>query len=164
MVRRGASVREIRLRLELPNDMLVHRACAAAGLPSPKVWERQRKATLADQGLHWCGFGPDELGHIVPLAEAPSGERKTSRCKTCRRAYFHNRTYACTWAESWAFITESQRCAICGATENLVQDHCHRSGERRDVLCSNCNTALGMLQDDPQLALNAFMYLSTHRA
>jgi hypothetical protein len=46
------------------------------------------------------------------------------------------------------------------AEENLGRvDHCHKTGRIRGLLCFNCNIALGKLQDDEQILLNAVRYL-----
>lgn len=69
--------------------------------------------------------------------------------------------------EEYAETLESQRggCAICGSTEPkhrgpfFVVDHCHTTGKVRGLLCSPCNTALGLLGDDPKLLRSALRYL-----
>lgn len=56
-------------------------------------------------------------------------------------------------------------CAICGALEEdqrdgvLGVDHCHETGAVRGLLCENCNRAIGLLQDDPELLRMAIRYL-----
>ena len=41
------------------------------------------------------------------------------------------------------------RCAICKEIpERICVDHCHRTGAVRGLLCSGCNTALGLLKED----------------
>ena len=56
-------------------------------------------------------------------------------------------------------------CFICNAErgdktrDKLFVDHCHTSGEVRGLLCGRCNTAIGMLEDDPSLVTKALNYL-----
>lgn len=54
-------------------------------------------------------------------------------------------------------------CAICGGPpvgkEHLSVDHCHETGEVRGLLCDNCNLAIGLLQDDPNIVTSARAYL-----
>jgi len=54
-------------------------------------------------------------------------------------------------------------CAICGRERPLYKDHCHVSGERRDLLCIRCNTGLGQFGDDPALLESAARYVQRHR-
>ena len=62
-------------------------------------------------------------------------------------------------------------CAICeqperavhrknGKVKQLAIDHCHESGAVRGLLCSLCNTALGLFQDDSDLLAKAMRYLA----
>lgn len=55
-------------------------------------------------------------------------------------------------------------CAICGGGPNgpgnrLHIDHCHNSNKVRGLLCAKCNTAVGLLDDDPQRADQLARYL-----
>lgn len=49
-------------------------------------------------------------------------------------------------------------CAICGL-ESKVCDHDHITGKVRGALCSQCNTALGLLKDSTRRLNNAIKYL-----
>lgn len=54
-------------------------------------------------------------------------------------------------------------CAICGRSARVTRmavDHNHRTGEVRGILCTRCNTALGMFDDDPETLLEAAAYLN----
>jgi len=60
-------------------------------------------------------------------------------------------------------------CAICRAALSLTStkkidkphvDHSHVTGVVRGLLCSTCNTGLGMLKDSPQILAEAIKYLS----
>ena len=53
-------------------------------------------------------------------------------------------------------------CKICNnKTDKLVVDHCHTTGEIRGLLCSTCNSAIGLLKEDPKVISNAIEYLKS---
>jgi len=75
--------------------------------------------------------------------------------------------------ESYADLFKSQlgACAICknpetatrlGKTKALSVDHCHKTGAIRGLLCSDCNTGIGKLKDDPKVLRMAAQYLEYH--
>lgn len=55
-------------------------------------------------------------------------------------------------------------CKICGTHQSnlkiaLAVDHCHGTEDVRGLLCSNCNTGLGMFKDNVTSLKNAIEYL-----
>jgi hypothetical protein len=57
-------------------------------------------------------------------------------------------------------------CDICGGQNvkdrtRLSIDHDHETGRFRGLLCSTCNTAIGLLRDDPKVARAAAGYLQS---
>ena len=51
-------------------------------------------------------------------------------------------------------------CDICDKEKPpLHVDHCHTTKKIRGYLCGSCNRAIGLLQDNPQTAYNAAIYL-----
>lgn len=58
-------------------------------------------------------------------------------------------------------------CAICGNSpvpnKKLGVDHDHITGSHRGLLCDKCNRAIGLLGDEPQKVLSAFLYLEHHK-
>lgn len=58
-------------------------------------------------------------------------------------------------------------CPICGALEpkpyGFHVDHDHKTGAVRGLLCGNCNTACGLVQDDPVRLRAAADYLEARR-
>ena len=65
---------------------------------------------------------------------------------------------AVPWFESLV-ASEPNHCAICDRTGNLVNDHCHKRKRHRGRLCSACNTALGLMEDDITRLQYAIEYL-----
>jgi hypothetical protein len=83
------------------------------------------------------------------------------------------RTYGITQEE---FLKKAQcqdnKCAICSidlsfdkinSLDKAVMDHDHSSGKLRSVLCSGCNTALGLLKDNTDILNKAINYLKEHQ-
>lgn len=63
-----------------------------------------------------------------------------------------------------ALITQAGQCAICKCPVTVTTgrvDHDHKTKEIRGILCSPCNTGLGLFKDDPNLLSNAIGYLSS---
>jgi hypothetical protein len=103
-------------------------------------------------------------------------------CKDCQRAYRRDnldakeRSGRFSWeyglrskfnmtAEDYYELLENQGevCAICGKDDGarrLAVDHCHRTGRIRGLLCRKCNMAIGLLQDDSGIVLQAYSYLT----
>lgn len=57
-------------------------------------------------------------------------------------------------------------CALCESQaggKQLAVDHDHDSKKVRGLLCQNCNTGLGKLQDNPELLRRAAKYIEDHR-
>jgi hypothetical protein len=63
--------------------------------------------------------------------------------------------------------SQGHACAICrrqfGDKRRPCVDHDHESGAARGVLCSNCNTGIGMLGDSVEVAAAAAAYLVKHK-
>ena len=89
------------------------------------------------------------------LKDRASG-RKDTTCKACRIIMQRERTLGVTQDDYLRMYTEQQgQCGICNRRlyskryKAFAVDHCHSTGRIRGLLCTNCNTALGLLRDDP---------------
>lgn len=72
-----------------------------------------------------------------------------------RRGYNLRAAYGITVEDYDRMLAEQGgRCASCNdqprGQKPLCVDHCHETGRVRGLLCSNCNTSLGKLRDDPR--------------
>lgn len=59
-------------------------------------------------------------------------------------------------------ICKQHECAVdkkTGTVFSLAVDHCHNTGKVRGLLCMKCNRALGLLNDNESLLLEAVKYL-----
>ena len=67
--------------------------------------------------------------------------------------------------EKYDFLFKKQKglCKICGKSPKpntrLSIDHCHKNQVIRGLLCSNCNTALGLFKDNNKNMHRAINYL-----
>lgn len=58
------------------------------------------------------------------------------------------------------YILQENKCKICKKEfKKLNVDHCHTSGKVRGLLCSNCNTGLGLFKDNSEFLQSALLYL-----
>lgn len=64
---------------------------------------------------------------------------------------------------------QGNKCCVCGKhaedthRKRLFVDHCHSTGEIRGLLCQQCNTALGMVDDNADLLYRLAAYLMEFR-
>lgn len=115
------------------------------------------------------------LSDFTKCASTPDGLYK--RCRVCTRAAILLKSYRMT-LEAYEALLDSQGggCRICStrpsAPYSLHVDHDHSccSGRStscgqcvRGLLCSSCNTALGLLADDPIRLRSAVEYLEGGR-
>jgi hypothetical protein len=103
---------------------------------------------------------------------------KRAKCKDCyketRESYRKNnkekiallqktryveKNYGISLQEYNKIMESAVGCEICEDTEELVYDHCHKTGDFRGVLCSKCNRAIGLLGDDLESIIKVMNYL-----
>jgi hypothetical protein len=85
-------------------------------------------------------------------------------CKDCDLLSHKLNKYNITETE-YVTLYESQNkaCAVCEKELPLMGksthiDHDHETGKIRGILCSNCNTALGLLKDNIDIILSLALY------
>jgi RNase P subunit RPR2 len=100
--------------------------------------------------------------------------RFNSPCKKCahenrnieyRKVAARKKKYNLTSEDYNAMlISQNNSCDICNIDmkeygKNFVVDHCHVTNNVRGLLCNNCNTGIGMLQDNTSILIKAIEYL-----
>ena len=83
-----------------------------------------------------------------------------SQCIQCVKERDLQRKYGISMEEFTTMQVEQKGlCKMgCGKIGSHV-DHSHSSGRVRGLLCSNCNTGLGLFNDNPELLRNAAEYV-----
>lgn len=66
--------------------------------------------------------------------------------------------FSVEWFQS-QLIQQGGCCAICQRVCKLIVDHDHSDQTNRGLLCTTCNSGLGMFKDDPALVRSAWLYL-----
>jgi Recombination endonuclease VII len=99
-------------------------------------------------------------------------------CKPCHQQYTKDRpqyrqkwhlknTYGISIAEKeQLLISQNNCCGICKQSFSNSKathvDHCHITKKVRGILCSNCNTMLGLSKDNQEILQNAINYLGKY--
>jgi hypothetical protein len=127
--------------------------------------------------------GKNRLTKFFYVDRRLSGHLK-SQCTVCSKAYSakwkktnRGKNYWRRWAKARRFrmynITEAQyirllrkqrgKCAVCerklGTKRQPHIDHDHTTKKTRGILCSNCNTLLGLAKERIRTLLRAIKYL-----
>lgn len=80
----------------------------------------------------------------------------SAKCDTiCQRG----KKYGLTPKQAHALLFEARPCDICSTAMGEHIDHNHDTGEVRGLLCSGCNTGLGMFRDSIHNLSSAVDYL-----
>lgn len=126
-----------------------------------------------------------KVGTTGPIRQYERGERlckardcdkpRTTSGEYCPAHYYRPRKrlyrYGLTVEDFDRLLAEQGgRCRVCrtdtpgGARgPGWCVDHDHVTGQVRGVLCGNCNSGIGMLQDDPEIIAAALRYVREHR-
>ncbi len=131
----------------------------------------RQKAVENNEVTYFTGK-PCKRGHISVRFT------NNSQCKACLQEYAKEhqtrlhlkKNFNLTEGE-YNLILENQNgvCAICKETETVIDgqskklkplsvDHCHITGKIRGLLCTACNTGIGLLKHEPYILKAAALY------
>lgn len=134
------------------------------GNPEPRLRNAREGAETRREALSLipcsvCGIS--KLAHEFYVKDRTTG-RKDSTCKSCRIIKNRERSLGVTDADYWRMYREQGgRCGICNKRlyskryKAFAVDHDHKTGKVRGLLCTNCNTGLGLFRDDPDALMRA---------
>lgn len=110
--------------------------------------------------VDWARANPEKVKQIAQTFKAQNPEAAWQHYRTWRL-----KAYGLTPREyDQKLIHQKGLCKVCGGQNRdgrmLAVDHDHRTGRVRDLLCSPCNTALGLLQEDANTILALARYIA----
>lgn len=130
----------------------------------------KEKRDLVLEGLKFCSgcFTIKNLSEFYIHKTSLGGVR--SNCIKCeegnRKKYHIAFKYNLTMMEFEKMVLDqNNKCKICNneftdcSKRTMHIDHCHNSEKVRGLLCSQCNTALGLFNDEVSNLENAIKYL-----
>lgn len=111
---------------------------------------------------------------VMNLAVYAAGKPKREKAKphiNNRRSIRYRRAFGLSFKQIMALCrAQKNRCASCGDKFKISRDpeqklpfavdHNHATGAVRGLLCTQCNTGLGLFRDDPERLLAAVAYLA----
>ncbi len=125
---------------------------------------------VTKNGYRTCKICYNEARRLWREANMPKRVRATHENRKAREKSDNlKRKFGITLEEyKVMFDTQGGCCAICGIHQDnikraLAVDHCHHSNEIRALLCTNCNSGIGMLQDSLEIVQKALDYLLKYK-
>ena len=111
----------------------------------------------------WAAYCEANKGKMAAYQKAYYKANKNKKIVDAVNRHLRNK-YGITPAEKQKMVEEQNGlCLIChkplGTGKGVHIDHDHDTGRVRGVLCTNCNSALGLMKDDPGTLQNAIQYL-----
>lgn len=148
--------------------LVIDTPCKTCGIVQRLCSNGECKPCLAGKGLRECSICHDTLTFNC-------FQSKRSACIQCSRTSLNLspedrglnlrllKQYGISYDQYLALLAQQNGvCAICQKTpikRKLGVDHDHRTGEVRGLLCGNCNTGIGHLQDSTEILEQAKNYL-----
>ena len=130
---------------------------------------RQRNTREGVETRHGAHHKCSSCETLKPASEFYKKDRLgrlDGTCKSCRIIAQRQKTLGITEAEYREFYRrQSGKCGICQRRlyskryKRFAVDHCHKTGRIRGLLCTNCNTAIGLLRDCPVTLQRAIEWL-----
>lgn len=132
-------------------------AAAKTGLPL-EAWRARRAA-----GERWCYRCKEWKPAAAFAGDSSRSGGRASICKPCNSKRSTRSRYGLSEQE-FAKLEAVGACPICTRSGVPMEvDHDHQTGAVRAILCSRCNSGLGLFCEDTDLMRRAIAYLEAHR-
>ena len=117
-----------------------------------REWLENNSERKRERSRQWAALNKDRRRENHQKWYAANRERQLELNKlwqAANRAKKNGKLYGLSEEQYFELLDRAGgRCEVCQRAEGrLCVDHCHVTGEVRGVLCSRCNTGVGMLGD-----------------
>ena len=147
--------------------------CSRCNTEKPQEeFAKQKRKTGTYYQRHFCKACDNErrlkyyyANREKELARIRAYEKDNlKKVSTCNRNKKLKDRYGITLADYIQLVTkQNSKCAICQIeTTKLFVDHCHTTGNIRELLCHGCNTGIGLFKENKTSLQNAIQYLNKH--
>lgn len=132
-------------------------------------WREKNRARLRAYKKQWVKDNRERLKGKYAATERAWRTANKERLRIARLKRQLKKLYGISYEDyQEMLLAQNGCCALClrpesSFTKGLGVDHDHASGAVRKLLCTPCNTALGALQDDPQLLRTAAVYIESYQ-
>lgn len=133
-----------------------------------RAHDARRTSSKPSQRCHKCDVEMPDRKPGLRVCDGCRVDCRPSRDRQVERERQRRfRTYGITEAEYDAMLaSQDHRCAICQTdtptAKGWVIDHCHESDMVRGILCGPCNSAIGLLGENPRVIADAAAYVKRH--
>lgn len=137
--------------------------CMECSRDALRQWQSENADHRREYARQYRANNPD----YVERLNAAGRERYKNNRDRHRNDYLR-RTFGMTLDEYRVMESAQDGCCAicrqqCKSGRSLAVDHNHETGEVRGLLCGNCNRAIGLLQEDPELFAAAVQYLLSYQ-
>ena len=140
------------------------------GVAMPYKDDATRKAYHKKYHAKW--YAEHKEKRLKQIATYTAGKPKEWIQAKGRKCHLKRRYNITPQEYETKLASQDYKCALCGkdASDNkrggkldpLHVDHCHKSGNLRDLLCYSCNSGLGQFKDSIETLQKAIDYLHKH--
>lgn len=139
-----------------------NKTCVTCRRNAAKAWRTENRDRNLRRIREWRRANKERLNAVDRKWARANPEKVRNRTLRHRYGVDHQ------WVLSQIEI-QGGRCPICSRNFEQKQglapnvDHDHVTGKVRGVICGSCNTAAGLLRDDPLVAQSMARYLRKHK-
>lgn len=159
--------KEVKVRVDWIDKQMV-KSCGCKHAFYTSLNHNKFKCSLLDETGKICGKCKVKQPAENFTKTKKNKDKLSCLCQKCKRGPRLEKEYGLTYEQyQELFRKQNNACACCGTTKSykFCVDHCHKIEKEtgkivvRGILCTNCNSGIGLLGDNLENILKAVKYL-----